>query len=61
MQLAFVIPAYNEEALVGKCLDSVLAEIRRVWPIRPSRRRQQRVDGPHPRNRGELSRGPGGG
>jgi cellulose synthase/poly-beta-1,6-N-acetylglucosamine synthase-like glycosyltransferase len=29
MKLAFVIPAYNEEALIGKCLQSVLAEIRR--------------------------------
>jgi cellulose synthase/poly-beta-1,6-N-acetylglucosamine synthase-like glycosyltransferase len=29
MKLAFVIPAYNEEALIGKCLESVLAEIRR--------------------------------
>src|SRR5690349_8508384 len=29
MQLAFVIPAYNEEALIGKCVQSVLAEIRR--------------------------------
>lgn len=29
MQLAFVIPAYNEEALIGKCLDSVLAEVKR--------------------------------
>jgi cellulose synthase/poly-beta-1,6-N-acetylglucosamine synthase-like glycosyltransferase len=29
MHLAFVIPAYNEEALIGKCLDSVLTEIKR--------------------------------
>ncbi len=29
MQLAFVIPAYNEEALIGKCLTSVLAEVKR--------------------------------
>jgi glycosyltransferase involved in cell wall biosynthesis len=29
MKLAFVIPAYNEEALIGKCLESVQAEIRR--------------------------------
>ena len=28
-QLAFVIPAYNEEALIGPCLDSVLREIKR--------------------------------
>ena len=28
-QLSFVIPAYNEEALIGACLDSVLAEIKR--------------------------------
>jgi cellulose synthase/poly-beta-1,6-N-acetylglucosamine synthase-like glycosyltransferase len=28
-QLAFVIPAYNEEALIGPCLDSVLKEIKR--------------------------------
>lgn len=28
MKLAFVIPAYNEEALIGKCLESVLAEIK---------------------------------
>ena len=30
MKLAFVIPAYNEEALIGKCLESVLAEIARA-------------------------------
>lgn len=29
MKLAFVIPAFNEEALIGKCLQSVLAEIGR--------------------------------
>jgi len=29
MQLAFVIPAYNEQALIGKCVESVLAEIER--------------------------------
>src|SRR3712207_941901 len=29
MQLAIVIPAYNEEALIGKCLTSVLAEVKR--------------------------------
>lgn len=29
MKLAFVIPAYNEEALIGKCLASVQAEIAR--------------------------------
>lgn len=29
MKLAFVIPAYNEEALIGKCLESVVAEIAR--------------------------------
>jgi cellulose synthase/poly-beta-1,6-N-acetylglucosamine synthase-like glycosyltransferase len=29
MQLAFVIPAYNEEALIGKCLASVVAEVER--------------------------------
>jgi glycosyltransferase involved in cell wall biosynthesis len=29
MQLAFVIPAYNEEALIGKCVESVLAEVKR--------------------------------
>ena len=29
MKLAFVIPAYNEEALIGKCLESVQAEIAR--------------------------------
>ena len=29
MKLAFVIPAYNEEALIGKCLESVLSEISR--------------------------------
>jgi len=27
--LSFVIPAYNEEALIGACLESVLAEIKR--------------------------------
>jgi cellulose synthase/poly-beta-1,6-N-acetylglucosamine synthase-like glycosyltransferase len=29
MKLAFVIPAYNEDALIGKCLESVVAEIAR--------------------------------
>lgn len=29
MKIAFVIPAYNEEALIGKCLQSVLDEIDR--------------------------------
>lgn len=29
MNLAFVIPAYNEEKLIGTCLESVLAEIKR--------------------------------
>ena len=29
MNLAFVIPAYNEEALIGKCVESVLAEVKR--------------------------------
>lgn len=29
MRLAFVIPAYNEEALIGKCLESVVAEVAR--------------------------------
>ena len=29
MKLAFVLPAYNEAALIGKCLASVLAEIKR--------------------------------
>lgn len=29
MQIAFVIPAYNEEALIGKCLESVIAEVKR--------------------------------
>jgi glycosyltransferase involved in cell wall biosynthesis len=29
MKLAFVIPAYNEEALIGKCLESVIAEVER--------------------------------
>lgn len=29
MRLAFVIPAFNEEMLIGKCLTSVLAEIER--------------------------------
>ncbi|MEO5808303.1 glycosyltransferase family 2 protein [Devosia sp.] len=29
MKLAFVIPAYNEEALIGKCLESVEREIAR--------------------------------
>jgi glycosyltransferase involved in cell wall biosynthesis len=28
-QLSFVIPAYNEEALIGACLESVLAEVKR--------------------------------
>lgn len=30
MRLAFVIPAYNEEALIGKCVESVLAEVART-------------------------------
>ena len=30
MKLAFVIPAYNEEALIGKCLQSVIAEVERT-------------------------------
>lgn len=29
MQIAFVIPAYNEEALIGQCLKAVLAEVGR--------------------------------
>ncbi len=29
MKLSFVIPAYNEEAYIGKCLDSVLSQIER--------------------------------
>ncbi len=29
MDLAFVIPAYNEEVLIGKCLQSVLDEVKR--------------------------------
>ena len=29
MKLAFVIPAYNEEALIGKCVEAVLAEVAR--------------------------------
>ncbi|HHB83700.1 MAG TPA: glycosyltransferase, partial [Devosia sp.] len=29
MDLAFVIPAYNEETLIGACLASVVAEVRR--------------------------------
>lgn len=29
MKLAFVIPAYNEEAMIGQCLTTVLAEIER--------------------------------
>ena len=29
MKLAFVIPAYNEEALIGKCVESILAEVKR--------------------------------
>lgn len=27
MQLAFIIPAYNEEALIGRCLESILREL----------------------------------
>lgn len=30
MQISFVIPAYNEEAVVGKCLASVFTEIERT-------------------------------
>jgi glycosyltransferase involved in cell wall biosynthesis len=30
MKLAFVIPAYNEEVLIGQCLQSVLDEIKRA-------------------------------
>ncbi len=29
MKLSFVIPAYNEEAFLGKCLESILAEVGR--------------------------------
>lgn len=29
LSIAFVIPAYNEEALIGPCLDSVVAEVAR--------------------------------
>lgn len=29
MKLAFVIPAYNEEALIGTCVESVIAEVER--------------------------------
>ena len=29
MKISFVIPAYNEEAVVGKCLESVFKEIQR--------------------------------
>ena len=29
MKLAFVIPAHNEEAMIGQCVESVLAEIER--------------------------------
>ncbi len=29
MHLAFVIPAYNEQSLIGTCIESVLAEIKR--------------------------------
>lgn len=29
MQIAFVIPAYNEEALIGQCLKAVIAEVAR--------------------------------
>jgi glycosyltransferase involved in cell wall biosynthesis len=29
MELAFVIPAYNEEALIRTCLESVMAEVKR--------------------------------
>jgi len=29
MELAFVIPAYNEATLIGKCLESVVAEVKR--------------------------------
>jgi glycosyltransferase involved in cell wall biosynthesis len=29
MKLAFAIPAYNEEALIGKCIEAVLAEVSR--------------------------------
>lgn len=29
MELALVIPAYNEQALIGKCVEAALAEVRR--------------------------------
>lgn len=29
MKISFVIPAYNEEAVIGKCITSVLSEIKR--------------------------------
>jgi glycosyltransferase involved in cell wall biosynthesis len=28
MQLAFVIPAYNEEGLIGRCLESVTKRVK---------------------------------
>lgn len=40
MRISFVIPAYNEEALIGGCLESILAEI--VATIDPATR--QRVE-----------------
>ena len=30
MKLSFVIPAYNEEAYIGKCLESIIKEIERT-------------------------------
>lgn len=30
MRLAFVIPAYNEEVLIGRCLEALLREIERA-------------------------------
>lgn len=35
MNVSFVIPAHNEQKMIGKCLRSVFAEIKRVQKIHP--------------------------
>ena len=60
MRLSFVVPAYNEEAYLPACLESILAQIDQdpTAAAAPDRdhRRQQRQHRPHPRSRPQLPR-----